>query len=115
MNRLFRAAVGFAALALVGAVLVAPSSLWAQSGAVEVSAAVHHDVSPPLRSIPPQAPRLGLREKPVHPLPLGPAGELQPDPVLQSTVGPAVATTPGLSSARYQWGGRRNPVRAMGE
>jgi hypothetical protein len=99
MNRLFRAAVGFAALALVGAVLVAPSSLWAQSEAVEVSAAVHHDVSPPLRSIPPQAPRLGLREKPMHPLPLGPAGELQPDPVLQSTVGPAVATTPGLSFA----------------
>jgi hypothetical protein len=99
MNMLFKTAFGFAALALVGAVLVAPSSLWAQSGAVEVSAAAHHDVSPPLSSIPPQAPRLGLREKPVHPLPLGPAGERQPDPALQTTAGPAVAITPGLSFA----------------
>jgi hypothetical protein len=97
MNKLFRAAVGMAAFAFVCFVLVAPASSWAQAGAVEVSAAVHHDVSPPLRSMPTQAPRLGLREKPVHPLPLGPAGQLQPDPELQTTVGPAVGTTAGLS------------------
>ena len=99
MDKLFKAVLSFAAFAFVCLVLTAPSSSWAQAGALEVSAAVHHDVSPPLRSIPPQAPRLGLREKPVHPLPLGPAGELQPDPVLQTTVGPAVAITPGLSFA----------------
>src|SRR5713226_6397857 len=99
MDKLFKAVLSFAAFAFVCFVLTAPSSSWAQAGALEVSAAVHHDVSPPLRSIPPQAPRLGLREKPVHPLPLGPAGELQPDPVLQTTVGPAVAITPGLSFA----------------
>ncbi len=99
MNKLFRAAVGFAAFAFVCFVLMAPSSIWAQAGAVEVSATVHNDVSPPLWSIPAQAPRLEAREKPVHPLPMGSAGQLQPDPVLQTTVGPAVATTPGLSFA----------------
>jgi len=80
MNKLFRAAVGFAAFAFVCFVLMAPSSIWAQAGAVEVSAAVHNDVSPPLWSIPAQAPRLEAREKPVHPLPMGPAGQLQPVP-----------------------------------
>jgi hypothetical protein len=99
MNKLFRAAVRLAAVAFVCAVLMAPSSIWAQASAVEVSAAVHRDVSPPLWSIPAQAPRLEPREKPVHPLPMGPAGQLQPDPVLQITVGPAVATTSLLNFA----------------
>jgi hypothetical protein len=74
-----------------------PSPLWAQ--AVEVSAAIHHDVSPPLWSIPAQAPRLEPREKPLHSLPMGPAARLQPDPVLQTTIGPAVGTTAGLNFA----------------
>ena len=39
------------------------------------------------------------REKPVHPLPLGPAGQIQPDAVLQTSVGPTVATTLGLNFA----------------
>jgi hypothetical protein len=98
MNKLFKAVFSLAAFAFVCFVM-APSSIWAQAGAVEVSAAIHHDVSPPLWSIPAQAPRLEPREKPVHPLPMAPAGQLQPDPVLQTAVGPAVATTPGLSFA----------------
>jgi len=97
MNKLVKTATSLAALALVCAALIVPSPLWAQ--AVEVSAAVHHDVSPPLWSIPAQAPRLEPREKPVHPLHMGPAGQLQPDPVLQTTVGPAVAATLGLNFA----------------
>ncbi len=97
MNKLFRAALSLATSAFVCSVLMAPSSLWAQ--AVEVSAGVRHDVSPPLRSIPPQTRRFELREKPVHPLPLAPAGEVQLDPVLQTSIGPAVSTTPLLSFA----------------
>jgi hypothetical protein len=99
MNKLFDIALSFAVFALFCSVLMAPLSLWAQAGAVEVSAAVHHDVSPPLWSIQSQAPRLQPREKPVHPLPLGPAGQLQPDPVLQSTPSFAVSTTAGLNFA----------------
>ena len=99
MNKLFKAAVGIAAFAFVCSVLMAPSSLWAQAGAVEVSAAVHHDVSPPLRNIPPQAPRLERRQKPVHPLPLAAVGEFQPDAALQSTPGLEVGTTPAFRFA----------------
>jgi hypothetical protein len=99
MNKLFKAVFSLAAFAFVCSVFVASLSLWAQAGAVEVSAAVHHDVSPPLWSLPPKAPRLQRNEKPVHPLPLGPAGQLQPDPVLQSTPSLAVNATIGLNFA----------------
>ena len=40
-----------------------------------------------------------LREKPVHPLPLGPEGQFQVDPVLQSTPSLAGSTTAGLNFA----------------
>src|SRR6266571_3761562 len=93
MNKLCKTVISFVAFAFVFSVLMAPSSSWAQAGGVEVSAAVHHDVSPPLWSIQSQAPRLQPREKPVHPLPLGPAGQQQPDTVLQSTPSFAVSTT----------------------
>jgi hypothetical protein len=96
MNKTVNAAITLAVLALVCAALIVPSPVWAQ--AVEVSAAVHHDISPPLRSIPAQAPRLEPREKPVHPLPLTP-GQAQPDPVLQTAAGPAVGTASGLNFA----------------
>jgi hypothetical protein len=96
MNKPLNVAVSLAALALVCVVLIVPSPLLAQ--AVEVSAAVHHDVSPPLISISPRAPRLDQHVRPLHPLPLRP-GQSQPDPVLQTTSGPLVATTPGLSFA----------------
>ncbi len=84
--------------AVVLCLLCSPSQLWSQSQP-EVSSDVKHDVSPPLRNIPPQMPRFEQREKPVHPLPLAPAGEFQPDPALQTSIGPAVATTPGLNFA----------------
>ena len=95
MDKLAKAAVSLAVLALVWVVLIVPSPVWAQ--AVEVSAAVHHDVSPPLWSLPPQAPHLQRNEKPLHPLPQGPAGQPQPDPVLQSTPSLAVNATIGLN------------------
>jgi len=96
MKKPFNAAVCLAALALVCVVLIAPSSLLAQ--AVEVSPAVHHDVSPPLISISPRAPRLDQHVRPVRPLPLAP-GQAQPDPVLQTTSAPLVGTTAGLNFA----------------
>ena len=97
MNKFVKAAVGLAAFALACTALIVPSPVWAQ--ALEVSAAVHHDVSPPLWSLPPQAPHLQRTEKPVHPLPLGPAGQLQSDPVLQSTPSLAVNAAIGLNFA----------------
>jgi len=78
---------------------MAPASIWAQAAAVEVSSAVHHDVSPPLWSIPSHVPRLEPNDRHTRPLPLGPAGQEQPDPVLQSTPSLAVATTAGVSFA----------------
>jgi hypothetical protein len=65
----------------------------------EVSPAVHHDVSPPLRAMS-RPPLAGPRhEKPLlrfhHD---GPVSN-QPDPVLQTSVGPLVATTGGLNFA----------------
>src|SRR5712692_8431908 len=88
MNKLVKTATSLAALALVCAALIVPSPLWAQ--AVEVSAAVHHDVSPPLWSIPSKAQHLQRNDHPVHPLPIAP-GQPQPDPALQ-TNGSIVAT-----------------------
>src|SRR5260370_21246918 len=92
MKKPFNAAVCLAALALGCAVLIAPSSLLAQ--AVEGSPAGHHDVSPPLISISPRAPRLGQHVRPVRPVPLAP-GQAQPDPGLQTTSAPLVGTPNG--------------------
>jgi hypothetical protein len=64
----------------------------------EANKAVHHDVSPPLRDIPP-----GVDLRPKHEKPLGrihPPGRplsSSPDPVLQTSAGPLVATTTGLN------------------
>jgi hypothetical protein len=70
--------------------------------ATQVSAlaepAVQHDVSPPLRNIPPPVRQPGFKEQGVGPIPLARIFQ-QPDPVLQSAVGPAVATTAGLGFA----------------
>ncbi len=65
-------------------------------GPPEVPPAVRHDVSPPLRDIPPLVDR-----RPPHEVFLGrihPSGPLSssPDTVVQSSAGPAVATTAGL-------------------
>ena len=99
MNKFFRAAVGFTVFAFVCFCLMTPSSVWAQTGAVEVSSAVHHDVSPPLWSIPSRVPHLQPKDRHTHPLPLGPAGQEQPDPVLQSTPSLAINTVPGAGFA----------------
>jgi hypothetical protein len=94
--------------AIAGAVLLAATVCGAQpldgavtsddrsSPGVEVSPAVQHDESPPLSEIPPKAEQPGPREKHHHKFPLAP-GTGAPDPVLQSTTGPAVATTAGLN------------------
>ncbi len=80
-------------------VLCATSWVYAQgnSSQPEVSPAVHHDVSPPLRDMS-RPPLAGPRhEKPLlrfHPE--GPVSN-QPDPVLQTSAGPLVATTNGLN------------------
>jgi hypothetical protein len=69
------------------------------TGAVEVSPAVHHDVSGPLRDVsaaPSGAPT--FKEHKVHPLPQAPATP-NGDPALQLVVGPLVAATPGLNFA----------------
>ena len=65
-----------------------------------VSAADHHDVSPPLRSIPPAAHVPGPKhEKPFRPLPGSGHVNDQPDPVLQTTAGPLVGTSSVISFA----------------
>ena len=66
-------------------------------GPPEVTPAVHHDVSPPLRDIPPLVDRRTPHEKflgRIHPS--GPLSS-SPDPVVQSSGGPAVATTAGFN------------------
>jgi hypothetical protein len=90
------AVVGTAALALLGVALMIPAPLFGQT--LEVSVAVHHDVSPPLISMSPMATRLDRHEKPLHRLPVK-AGEAQNDSVLQTSSGAEVSTTAGLNFA----------------
>jgi hypothetical protein len=64
---------------------------------VEVSWAVQHDVSPPLRDRP-SAPRSDVpREHPLRPIPANVAAHEQADPVLQTTSGLLISTTTGVS------------------
>jgi hypothetical protein len=65
---------------------------------VEVSHAIQHDVSPPLRDMP-NPPRSDVpREKPLKSMPHGAAANQQ-DPVVQTFAGPLVNTTAGLNIA----------------
>lgn len=65
---------------------------------LEVSAAVHHDVSPPLRNLRPASPSAhSLTERPLRLV--GQRGPAGPDGALQTEVGPAVGTTAGLGFA----------------
>jgi hypothetical protein len=71
-----------------------------QSGQPEVSSDDHHDTSPPLRDIAP----ISTNGRAHHEHPLRPAGPssstaLLPDPVVQTSAGPRVATTAGLNFA----------------
>src|SRR5213592_3776355 len=81
-------------LMLVCAVMMTSSAMWPQ--ALEITQSAHHDVSPPMWSVSSQAPRQEDHHvRPVHPIPVGSTGPLQPDPVLQSV--PSLAATPGTT------------------
>jgi len=97
---MFKKSVAFAAALVMcaaapGAATIASSS----SPRAEVSAAVHHDVSRPLRERAPTSPTAHrLTERPLRLV--GPVGPDQPDGALQSAVvGPAVSTFPSASFA----------------
>jgi hypothetical protein len=69
------------------------------AGAVEVSAAVRHDVSPPLRNLGPTAPSAAnLRERPLRLVGPG-SSPNQPDGAVQQASGTQVAVTKGLNFA----------------
>ncbi len=95
--------IGLAAAFAFASWVVGPASGLAgpptQSGGVEVTAAAHHDVSPPLRDIPPAATTAGGRRE--HPLrlPPTPAAAAGADPVVQSSAVTRVATTAGKNIA----------------
>src|SRR5712692_1764823 len=65
---------------------------------VEVNVSVHHDVSPPLRTVPPRAPAAQAHIRQVLPIPHAVVPE-QPDPAVQTTIASQLATTAGLSFA----------------
>ncbi len=81
-------------------VATSPASAAAASsvgaGRPEVSPAVHHDVSPPLRTMPSKGRSMLLHERPRRPLPIA-ASTGAPDTAVQTSAVPAVATTGGLN------------------
>ena len=73
------------------------ADLPSSSGPVDVSAAVRHDVSPPLRNLGPTAPSAAtLRERPLRLVGPG-SSPNQADGAVQTTTGAAVATSTGLN------------------
>jgi len=88
---------------LVGSAVAAPSSKPAPIGPVEVSSSVYSDVSAPVRDLVGDAPAADdgkeKKEKPLRVLPNKGNALKQPDGALQTTVGPAVATTNLLNFA----------------
>src|SRR5216683_745751 len=102
MRRLVLASMFTGLVMFLGASLMSVVVAFAKSPArintLEVSPAVHYDVSPPLWQIPPKPEQPGPREKHHHRLPLA-SSPGAPDPVLQSTAGPLVATTAGVNFA----------------
>ena len=94
-----------APLTLTASVLVVTSSSAVTAAAAapgngppEVSNALHHDTSGPLRDMPSKGRSTILHEHPRHPLPFAPSTGA-PDTALQATTGPSVATTTGLNFA----------------
>lgn len=69
----------------------------AQNGGVEVRQAIQHDVSSPLRVIPPVPPKAGQRQ--MQPHQTHPQHISQPETLVQTSAGPLVAATAGLSFA----------------
>ena len=91
--RLVRPLAAVSAGALLASLAFAPATaLAAPSPVAQVSAAAHHDVSPPLRNMRPSAPSAAnLRERPLL-RPGGPGGNV-PDGALQTTTTGSVATS----------------------
>ena len=91
----------FARVAPIGAMLLSSYHAAAQSsGTVEVSPAVRHDQSPPLRGLNASSPGAeNLRDRPLRPIPRNELAQNAPDPVVQTSVGPLVATNAGLNFA----------------
>ena len=75
-----------------------PASAQNGQGPPERQPAVHHDVSPPLRDIPPIPPKFGPpHEKPLRLIPPTPAAPGQLDPVVQTSANVLVPTTAGFN------------------
>ena len=90
--------LGLAVLATSGSMTATALAQGPAAGGVEVSAAGHHDVSPPLRDLR-SGPR-GLEQKRQRPLlPSGPSYQGAADPVLQTVAGAVIASTPGVNIA----------------
>src|SRR5919108_4958726 len=91
-------ASGCFALLVAGSAVASSSRSADPPGGFEPPAAVHHDVSPPLRDIPAAAEQ-GVSQKTEH-MPLRgmpvPAQSSTPDPVVQTTPGTASVPTPGV-------------------
>jgi len=94
-----------APLTLTASVLVVTSSSALTTAAAdpgngrpEVSNAVHHDTSGPLRDMPSKGRSTIRHEHPVRPLPFAPSTGA-PDTAVQAVAGPSVATTAGQSFA----------------
>lgn len=85
-------------IALAGLPYAASAQTQAAIGPVEVSAAVHHDISPPLRDIPSSPRAAGLRQKPLRLIPHGTTAP-RTDPVIQSNAPAFVGTTALLNIA----------------
>jgi hypothetical protein len=84
--------------ALVAVAATAPAAPASGAGQPEVAAAVHHDVSPPLRDTPSKGRSAILHERPTRPLPVA-ASTGAPDTALQTSASPATATNTGLNFA----------------
>jgi len=85
-----------------GGALYAPAAGAAlpDNGQVDVSPAVQHDVSPPLRGMSASSPGAeNHREKPLRPIPQRDVVNNAPDPVVQASTGSWVNTTDGLNFA----------------
>src|SRR5512140_3536583 len=110
-NRTTRKISILSLLVVLGALAIWPTPVLGQKpsvGPVEVSTAIQHDVSPPLRGLHGLAPALSgtkeKKEKPLRVLPNKGNALNQPDGALQATSGPLVATTSGLNFAGIGYG-----------
>src|SRR5438874_9579837 len=77
--------------------LAMPAAAFAQSGRAEIVHATHHDVSPPLREMPPGPRHFGILEaEPVRRIPSSRVLPYDPDPVVQGPRRPTGAAAAAL-------------------